>query len=414
MLKKTLPIMLAVISTCTFAAHKSHQPPHPQHHKAEKVAAQPDPNAELVKTTMMDFMKENNVEGVAVEMYVDGKPRTYNFGYANAEKKKPITQNTIFEVGSITKLMTSLLFAQEVDAAKVQLTDPITHYMTTLPDSYKSISLQSLATHTAGFPFLPPENVKSENDLQQYLRDNAPTAAINQEWQYSNFSIGMLGMTLEAITHENFDQLYRQRILAPLRMQQIGLVVPEKLLKNYAQGYDKDNNPVERDSLGLFPAAADVKASASDMQKFLSAAIGLPGTPPRILYPMRMTQATYVELPDKMQGLGWTIHPFTEATASDLLIEPEEMNRGPLPVKEVLTRAKYNGDALIDKTGGTPGFRSYIAVIPNKKTGIVILTNHFVSNKAIVETGRELLFKVNNIKTESPHEEGSDENNNKS
>src|SRR5262249_31303720 len=128
------------------------------------------------------------------------------------------------------------------------------------------------------------------------------------EWQYSNFGVGLLGSALENSSHKTINELYYRRILSPLHMQPIGFTVPTKLKMNYAQGYDKDDKPVAPSSGGLFKAAWDVKMSAQDMQHFLSAAIGLPGTPDRIFYPMRMTQSAYVKLPNKMQGLAWEIH----------------------------------------------------------------------------------------------------------
>lgn len=356
-----------------------------------------DPNAEVIKTTMATFMKENNIPGVAVEVYVDGKPSSYYFGYADKEKKTPVTQKTIFEVGSISKLMTSLLLAQQVDSAKVQLDDPVKKYITELPSNFEEITLKNLATHTSGLPFNSPSSIQTRTELETYLTQWKPAYAANEQWTYSNFGMGMLGYTLETVLHKSFDQLYRSKILSPLKMEPIALTVPKRLKPDCAQGYDKEGNPVQPMQLGLFPAAGGIKASASDMQHFLSAAIGLPGTPERILYPMRMTQAIYVKLDDKMQGLGWQIHSLNADNLAHLLNESEEMNFGPLPVAEVLEKPLYDGNALMDKTGSTNGFRAYIAVIPNKQSGIVLLTNKYISNRVLVNTARELLFKLSKI-----------------
>ena len=106
MLKKfSLFIMLFAI-TQAYAKPNQHVVSHSVRTHKVSDAKTFDPNAELVKTAIAQFMKDNNIPGVAVEMYVDGKPRSYYFGYADVEDKKPITKNTIFEVGSITKLMT--------------------------------------------------------------------------------------------------------------------------------------------------------------------------------------------------------------------------------------------------------------------------------------------------------------------
>ena len=353
-----------------------------------------DPNAAIVQRTISAFMQKNNIPGVAVEIYQNGKPYSYYFGYADRDKKTPVTKDTIFEVGSISKIMTSLLLAQEVDSATVGLNDPVTKHMSQLSDSLEDISLLNLATHTSGLPFNVPASVQTEAELYQYLDKSGSQYTPNKQWSYSNLGIGMLGYTLQNVTHKTFDQLYRRHILLPLNMREIGSTVPKKWQRFYAQGYDKNGNPVNQMPASLFPAAGGLKLSADDMQRFLSAAIGLPGTSPRIFYPMRMTQTAYVKLPDEMQGLGWEIHPLANTSVYRLLNAPEVMNLGPLPVAEMVDRPVYTGDALIDKTGATDGFRTYIALIPNKQAGVVILTNRYVSNGAIVNTGREILFKL--------------------
>jgi beta-lactamase class C len=353
-----------------------------------------DPNAAIIQQTVAAFMQKNNIPGVAVEVYQDGKAYSYYVGYADRDKKTPVTKDTIFEVGSISKIMTSVLLAQEIDSATVALNDPITKYMPQLPESFDNVSLLNLATHTSGLPFNVPEAVKNEAELYQYLDQSETNYTPNKQWVYSNFGIGVLGYTLENVTHKNFNQLYRRHILLPLRMREIGLTVPKKLQRFYAQGYDKRGNPVNQMQWGVFPAAGGLKLSANDMQRFLSAAIGLPGTSARIFYPMRMTETAYVRLSDRMQGLGWQIHLLSESKVSSLLNEPESMGFGPLPVIEIFDKPVYTGDALIDKTGATDGFSAYIALIPNKKSGVVILTNRYVSRGAIVNAGRDILFKL--------------------
>lgn len=349
--------------------------------------------ASIVKQAVSAMMQQQAIPGVAVELYVQGKPYAYYFGYANQTKKIPMSGNTIFELGSISKLMTSLLLAQEIDIAKMNLSDPITKYLPDLSQDYADISLQTLATHTSGLPFTVPKNITTVTGLHQYLMHWSPDDAPGEQWLYSNFGIGMLGYAIESSTHRNFNQLYRRHILNPLGMQPIGINVPAALKKYYAQGYDQNGNQVPPMEPGVFPAAGAIKASAQDMQHFLRAAIGLIGTPDRIFYPMRMTQTVYVEIADKMQGLGWQIQPITPENKIKLLHTGEAI-LGPVAVKDIVDKPTFNGDALIDKTGSTEGFRAYIAVIPNQKSGIVILVNKNVPNSVIVNTARDILFKT--------------------
>lgn len=363
-----------------------------------RAEAATNPNAALVNQAISAFMANNDIPGIAVQLYVNGQPSSYYYGYANRDKKIPVTNKTIFEVGSISKIMTSILLAQEVDFAKVGLNDPVKKYLKNLPDSFNQVTLQSLATHTSGLPFAPPRQVTTQAQLQHYLA-TLKEITPGEEWQYSNFGMGMLGEALESSTQWDFNKLYTRHILNPLRMQPIGVTVPAKFKKYYAQGYDKETNPVPSSTESLFPSAGGLKVMAGDMQRFLGAAIGLPGTPSRVMWPIRMTQAAYVKYADNLQGLGWTIHPIDSDTIPDLLDASDEGGIVPMTVEGIYDKPLYDGNALIDKTGTTQGFRAYIALIPNKKTGIVILANKNVPTTAIVKTARELLFKLNKIAT---------------
>jgi len=349
-----------------------------------------------VKQVITRFMEANHIPGVAVEMYVNGQPHSYYFGMANEQKKIPVSANTIFEVGSLTKLMTSLVLAQEVDSAKIQLNQPVKKYLPQLSSDFDKVTFRDLVTHTAGLEFNLPDSIKTPTQLQKYLHKLTLKNQPGQQWVYSNVSMGLLGLALEKVTHKDINELYRRKIFAPLGMQTIGTIVPKNLQRFYAQGYDAQGKAIPASTLDLLPAAWCMKASAKDMQRFLSAAIGLPGTPERIFYPMRMSETAYVELANEMQGLGWRVNAITPEKVSSLLSETS-MPMGPLAVHDIYTKPMFDGDALIDKTGMTNGFRAYIALIPNKKSGIVILANRSVGGGDVVSVGRKILFSLNHI-----------------
>jgi beta-lactamase class C len=360
--------------------------------------------AATVNQTIQTLRANTQTPGVAVELYLDGKPYSYYYGYAKPHNKTPVTDKTIFELGSISKVMTSLLLTKQIDVARMELSDSVEKYVKHLPDSFDDVTLKDLATHTSGLPFNVPDEVVTRAQFNNYLAAWSPEHDAGEQWEYSNMGIGMLGYALERAGHRSYNSLYIKNITAPLGMQPIGLTVSGWLRKNYAQGYDKDGNPVPQVVCKLFPAAGCVKASAHDMQRFLSAAIGLPGVPQKMLYPMRMTQAAYVRVPEFLQGLGWQIHQFTPQNAANLLHVENESERGSIVVQEQLEKPLFYSNALIDKTGGTDGFRAYIAVLPDKKSGVVILANKFIPKSEIVTAGRQILFKLNNIAQENKRE----------
>lgn len=375
MIKRILPIILMAFATVTYAKSPT----------------------ETVNEVMQHYMGAHDVPGAAVILYIDGKPQAYYFGYANLETKQPITKDTIFELGSITKVMTSLLVAQEVDFAKIKLKDPITKYIPTLPKSFEGITVRSLATHTGGLPFQTPDAVKNRSDWEKYVQTMSPSEPVDTSYTYSQISIGLLGEAVEAVSHESFDQLYRSKILVPLGMQPIGLTVPAKLKPFYAQGYDAEGKPAAPISNAVFPQAGSMKASAEDMSKFMAAAIGLPSTPESIFYPIRMTETAYVAMNGVEQGLGWTIHDYSGEQAKALLMGQDNIGLKTVPVTAVINEPVFNGNELIDKTGATDGFRAYIAVIPDRKSGIIILTNRRDLSFDLMRAAREILFKTNGI-----------------
>lgn len=353
----------------------------------------------VVNEVMQHYLQQNEVPGAAVLVFVDGKPYSYYFGVADLASKKPVTQDTIFELGSVTKVMTSILLAQEVDYAKIKLNEPINKYIPSLPAAFSTISVRSLATHTSGLPFTLPPEITSRAAWEEYAKTWHAETKPDETYLYSNLGIGLLGQAIEAVTHQSYNMLYRNKILKPLGMQPIALEVPKKLKPFYAQGYDVEGNAVPAESDGLFPAASAMKASASDMSKFLSAAIGLPATPESIFYPMRMTQSAYLAVGDNAQGLGWSIHEMSSDNIKTLRAGADSLGLQPHRVATVFKEpVVFNGGDLIDKTGTTDGFRAYIAVIPTRKTGIVILSNRNVPGNGVVIAAREILFKLNGVR----------------
>jgi len=353
----------------------------------------------IVNKVISNLMTQNQIPGVAVELYIDGKPYAYYYGQANKDKKIPVDSNTIFEVGSLTKLLTSLLISQEVIAKKINPDESFATYLVdfnqTPHAAIRNVSIQQLSTYTAGLPLKLPTNIKSRNEMMHYLENWKPTATIGSEWQYSNIDYGLLGEVLETVSHKNINQLFRDNILSSLGMNPIGIIVPKGYLSAYAQGYDEKGSPTPHDTLGLIPSAGALKASAQDMQRFLAAAIGLSNVSQRIIKAIRIAQTPYVAVNNTQQGYAWEITRIDQKNISELWQQPDAKNLGPLPAK-ALEKAQqiFDGNALIEKTGATQGFRAYIGVIPNQKSGIVILTNKYISNGKIVNAGREILLNT--------------------
>lgn len=364
------------------------------------LSAQAD-NATSAKITK--WMKRNGIPGAAVEVYSNGQITSYYLGYANKEKKLPITRDTIFEIASITKIFTTVVLADQLRAGTMKLSDPVSKYVTDIPPSASNqlnqITLGNLATHTSGFPFNVPKSINTRQKLAQFLSKwKNPSLPIGSKWLYSNVNMGLLGFSLEKQTHKSIYQLYSEKILWPLGMSSSSAMIPEHLLPNYAQGYNTAGTPAPRrnskewqkppNSDWIFPATGSLKSSGRDMMIFLKASLRVPGTPPSIAEAMKITQTPFVKTNRFEQGLAWIIHPDPVKNRANLLAA--KVRPGPFPATREPQNTTFDGNALMEKTGASGGFRSYIAIIPNQQKGVVLMVNRYISSAELIRMGREI------------------------
>lgn len=361
---------------------------------SSNVIAKPDVNQKMIDQTIDAFMQKNQIPGAAVAVINHGQSHIYVFGVADKSSNKPVTSETVFAIGSITKLFTTLLFSQEIAQNQLKMSDKLTKYIQPL-DSNKNlnqITLEELATYTGSLPFKAPDSVKTEMQVQNYLTTWEPEKPIGSVFQYSNVSIGLLGKVLQIQNQDYIQALYQHAIFTPLKMTSTTVTLTPEMKKTMAQGYTVEGVPVEPASTSLFPSAAAGKSTIHDLSRFLAAAIGLPDTPKNIHEAMMIAQTPRATMGNVSQAFSWQLMALSDP---QLLKAPENMDMGPTSVKWLpKTRQHYNSDMLIDKTGATEGFRAYVAVIPGEQSGIVILTNRYVSNGEIVNVGRKILVDL--------------------
>ncbi len=348
-----------------------------------------------ISNIVKPWMQKRGVPGVVVEVYSNGVPHSYYFGYADIEKTTPVNGSTIFEIGSVTKLFTSILLAQEILQKDLRLNDPAANYIPEFQSKTKTpfnkITLRHLATHTAGLPYSEPGTVKTDREALSYFSRWQTRIRIGQSWAYSNVGMGILGYVLENKMHRSINVLYQQNILTPLNMTPLGTTIPLIYEPYRAKGYNRAGDFMPpRDY--LFPAAGAIKASGNDMQKFLRAALLLPGTPPNIASAMKLTQTPFASNGTYRQGLGWVIIPLQRL--NDVWVLPKKNSSlGPTPAVQLSSlETQYNARAIIEKTGTLDGFRSYIGLIPATQSGVVVLTNRYPTMGDTTRIGHQLLL----------------------
>lgn len=216
----------------------------------------------------------------------DGERHVLNFGYANRETRTPIAPDTLFQIGSISKVMVAALLHQFAAEGKLRLSDRITDFLPTIPlPAGNLVKVQHLLDHVAGLP----------GDAPMFPEKGLWTAyAPGQHWHYSNTGYEILGKLAQHLGDKPLAVLLQERIFSPLKMSRSRGAIIGADRTMYAQGYEPaDQIGVYARGAPLAPAPwVDVTAGAGciasttgDMLSFLSAlafaaqgkgALGLP------------------------------------------------------------------------------------------------------------------------------------------
>lgn len=357
----------------------------------------------LVRAAIQSLMKKNKIPSVVVLLYTNGKMSTYYFGEADPKKHIRVSENTLFEIGSITKTFTGVLLAENAIENKMRLNDPIDNNADF--SHLSKITLQELATHTSSLPFNVknlPYNVsvsgKNKATLNRFLQTWTAPFKPGTKMLYSNFGFGILGMILSKREQTTLPTLMKKNLLNPLGMKSSGLDISPEEQKNLASGFTEQGRPVKHLPSGLLPGAWAMKVSPKDMQNYLKAALGLSPVS-EIRKAMTVSQMAYYVMPeqDTMLGLGWTITPLDKISNINKLIHNPSHYQFTAHKVQLLEIPAFNANTLIEKGGATDGFRSYIAIIPNKKVGIVILANRYFGSGDLPNLANKILFQITDI-----------------
>jgi beta-lactamase class C len=350
----------------------------------------------IVDTAIRPLMAEYGVPGMAVAVTVDGKPIFFNYGVASREKNTPISATTLFEIGSLSKTFTGTLAAYAQVLGKLSLDDHPSKYMPQLKGSaIDEASLINLGTFTArGLPLQFPDAISDNDRMIGYFRQWKPEGAPGAQRRYSNPSIGLLGHITGLALKSDFAHAVETQLFPKLGLERSYIRVPESEMVNYAWGYDTANNPV-RVNPGVFDAEAyGVKSTAADMMRFVQANI----EPSRLEGPMQRavhgTHLGFFEVGNMVQGLGWEQYPYPIILERLLAGNSLAMIMEPNTAKRLTPPQARSGATLFNKTGSTNGFGAYVAFVPEKKIGIVMLANRNFPVPARIRAAHAILEQL--------------------
>jgi D-alanyl-D-alanine-carboxypeptidase/D-alanyl-D-alanine-endopeptidase len=317
-----------------------------------------------VKNFILSQIVNKSKAAIVIGFVNPNGTRIFSLGNISKANNIPVNENTLLDIGSITKTFTTLLLADMVQQGIVNLNDPIEKY---LPASVKvpefnghKITFEDLATHTSGLPFLPSNiwvNNKvggifnsnyTANQMYAALSNFTLTMEPGSKFQYSDFGLGLLGHILSLKTSVPYEQLVKDRILNVLGMNDTKITLSQDDIKNRFpvghKGGKEINTPIVPT---VIAGAGAFRSTAADMLKYISANLGL----------------IHTKLDDAIQLQHLIRHP---------AILPNPMNYTAYIALGwgVLTNF---GTETITHTGAINGWNANVAVIPTKQIGVVAL-----------------------------------------
>lgn len=321
-------------------------------------------SSNVVGETLATYVRAHPYAVVAVGIIEQGREKIYLI--RGSQAKGRLDEHTQFQIGSITKVFTTTILAQMVDAGQVKLSDSIQEYLPAdvIAPTYhgQPITLLDLATHMSGLPGDPP-NLRDSRDANAYsvkmlddaLAHTKLTRAPGAQWEYSNFAFAVLGQILGDRAHRSYDDLVKQRILDPLGMRDTVVTGSAATRHALAPAFEYGGARTQPESFGPFAPAGSIESDLRDMMVFLKANLDAPRGPLGRALAFAQQERRRVPEWNMAMGLAWqTILPPTHHIEGDL---------GDLPV------------GWLEKGGNTDGYSSFIALNRACDCGFVAMTN---------------------------------------
>lgn len=333
-------------------------------HSQNAILQTTDPLYEEIETLGNELTVKNNVPGVAVAVIRDGKIAwIQSIGYADLASKKPVTSETIFNIGSISKLVSAWGFMQLTEKGLIKLDDPVDQYLTRwhLSESEfdrSKVTLRRILSHTAGLSVhgyggsdqgIPLLSL--EESLNGKTKRNGETVHLISEpgtkWDYSGGGYTLAQLLLEERTNQSFATYMKSNIFLPLGMKNTNYEWTAEMMATSATAYDENGNPI-KNRIFTEKAAAGLQTTIKDLAHFAELSINRdPKQLNKVLKPETIKLMEKPVLPSSNEGESGLGYRF--------------MN--------------YEGFRTIGHTGENVGWSAALFLDLPTKSGIIVLCN---------------------------------------
>ena len=314
---------------------------------AVSLPAQVSPAPDTVDRVVASAMAARHIPGVAIAIVRDGKVvRSQGYGFADVERRVPVTPQTVFKIGSVSKQLIAAGILLLAEDGKIQLTDSLSRFYAGTPDHWRGITVRHFLTHTSGVrregPAFRPMDPQPDSVVVRSAFAEPLEFATGSKYQYCNVCYFALADVITRVSGRPWDAFIADRVFQPLGMT--STTTTNRAEASVARGYSWRDGAWVRspDYLAVRPSGA-FSSTVVDLTKW---ALALDGD--------RLLRAP-------TRSAMWTRAPLTDGTTT---------NYG---FGWVIDSA--DGRARIHHGGSLPGFRAELMRIPADRLTIIVLTN---------------------------------------
>ena len=264
------------------------------------------------------YVSHGIVVGLVVGVYDGESKRVFGYGHVKLGGTTVPDGNTVYEIGSITKVFTGILLASMVQSGEVRLEQPVSELV---PEAVvpkhgdRIITLEHLSTHTSALPRMPsnfrpkdPSNPYADYTVEQmyeFLRMCTLSRDPGVQHAYSNLGAGLLGHALSLKAVQSYEALMIERVAGPLKMNSTRVEFTPEMRKRLAPGYTAALTPQSNWDIPTLAGAGAIRSTANDMLTFLVANLSGGDTP--LAKAMAMAHQVHFQGKGPRMGLGWHI-----------------------------------------------------------------------------------------------------------
>lgn len=347
----------------------------------------------VVDQNFKPLLEKYDVPGMAVGVIQNNKKYEMYYGLQSVQDKKSVNGNTIFELGSVSKLFTATAGGYAKTNGKISFEDPSGKYWKELKNTpIDRVNLLQLATYTSGNLGLQfPDEVQTDQQVLTFFKDWKPKNQIGEYRQYSNPSIGLFGKVVGLSMNQPFSQVLEKTIFPSLHLKHSYVNVPKTQMQNYAFGYNQENQPIRVTPGPLDAPAYGVKSTLPDMLSFIDANLNPQKYPADIRRAIDETHKGFYQVGTMYQALGWEEFSYPAPLQTLLDSNSEQIVMKPNKVTAISQEPSIK---MFHKTGSTNGFGTYVVFIPKENIGLVMLTNKRIPNEERIKAAYAVLNAI--------------------